>query len=259
MLNKRAVNIICISAILVLLVLRITGRYAVPVWMFLLPVLLCLPFYVWGAANIRSGFFIQTFCNADTAEKVVALSFDDGPHTELTPQILDVLATHKVPAAFFCIGKNIEGNNHLLQRIHADGHVIGNHTYSHDYWFDVYSRRKMEEDMEKMDSVTINATGLQPRLFRPPYGVTNPNLAGAIRSGNYLAIGWNIRSMDTVAQDADRLLQRVMNGLRPGAVILLHDTQEITAGILAQLIEGIHKKGYRFERIDKMLNVPAYV
>ncbi|CAL1520055.1 polysaccharide deacetylase family protein [Chitinophaga sp. MM2321] len=259
MLNSRAVNIIIICVIAVLLGIKLSGRYPVQLWMFLVPAVVSLPFYIRGAINIRSNFFIKTVCQAATTENVVALSFDDGPQTAYTPVILDILETHKVPAAFFCIGKNIADNTHLLQRIHAEGHVIGNHSYSHHFWFDMFGSKKMGTDMEQMDMLTINATGLQPRLFRPPYGVTNPNVARAVKAGGYLAIGWSIRSLDTVAKDENKLLHKIMDELHPGAVILLHDTCKITADILPQLITGIRAKGYRLERIDKMLNVPAYV
>ncbi|WP_212006399.1 polysaccharide deacetylase family protein [Chitinophaga sp. HK235] len=259
MLNNRAGNIIIITSIAVLLVIRLSGLYTVPLWWYAIPLLLLLPFYVRGAINIQSGFFIKTLCTASATENVVALTFDDGPASEHTPLILDILDEHEVKAAFFCIGKNIEGNTHLLKRIHEEGHVIGNHTYSHHFWFDMYSSRQMEADMEKMDTVTINATGLQPRLFRPPYGVTNPNLARAIKRNNYLPVGWSIRSMDTVATDEDKLLHKIMTELHPGAVILLHDTCSITASILPRLISAIRAEGYRLERMDKMLKVPAYV
>ncbi|WP_160713694.1 polysaccharide deacetylase family protein [Chitinophaga solisilvae] len=259
MLNNRTGNIIIIGSIAMLLALMLSGLYAVPWWSFAVPVLLLLPFYVRGAMNIRSDFFIKTICAADIREKIVALSFDDGPSEQYTSRVLDILKEQQVKAAFFCIGKNIEGNVHLLQRIHAEGHVIGNHTYSHHFWFDMYGSKSMGADMERMDTLTINATGLQPRLFRPPYGVTNPNLARAIKANNYLPVGWSIRSMDTVAKDENTLLQKILDQLHPGAVILLHDTMKITSDILPQLIAGIREKGYQLERMDKMLNVPAYV
>ena len=113
--------------------------------------------------------------------------------------------------------------------------------------------------MQQMDALTVDATGLYPRLFRPPYGVTNPNLARAVKAGNYLPVGWSIRSLDTVAKDETQLLNRILAQLKPGAVILLHDTGKITADILPQLIRGIREQGYQLERIDKMLKVRAYV
>ncbi|MGF6850673.1 peptidoglycan/xylan/chitin deacetylase (PgdA/CDA1 family) [Chitinophaga sp. W3I9] len=259
MLNNRIVNIIAVITLLVLLFLDKVMAYGISFWWYSLPVLIFLPVTVYGAMNIESGFFLKAFCEASTTERVVALTFDDGPQEAYTPQILDILYREQVPAAFFCIGKNIRGNEYLLKRIYEEGHVIGNHTYSHHFWFDMKLSGNMLKDMQEMDALTVNATGLHPRLFRPPYGVTNPNLARAVKAGNYLPVGWNIRSLDTVAKDETVLLHRIMQQLKPGAVILLHDTCKITADILPQLIRGIREKGYRLERIDKMLNVRAYV
>lgn len=259
MLNNRVVNIVAIVSLLVLLCLDKILAYDVSFWWYALPVLIFLPPTIHGAMNIGSGFFMKVICGAVTTEKVVALSFDDGPLPEYTPQILDILKEAEVPAAFFCIGKNISGNEHLLKRIYEEGHVIGNHTYSHHFWFDMKLPGDMLTDMQQMDALTVGATGLHPRLFRPPYGVTNPNLARAVKAGHYLPVGWNIRSLDTVAKDEAQLLNRILQQLKPGAVILLHDTCMITAGILPSLISAIRREGYRLERIDKMLNVRAYV
>ncbi|MCW3467530.1 polysaccharide deacetylase family protein [Chitinophaga nivalis] len=257
MLNYRVAYIVGIGWLMILVVLDVLSVYPVPLWMFFTPLLL-LPLFVWGAMNVRSGFYIKVLSRAATTEKVVALTFDDGPQPAHTPAILDMLQAHGVPAGFFCIGKHIVGNEHLLKRIHDEGHVIGNHTYSHHFWFDMYGSRRMRGDMGDMDNITQTVTGLRPRLFRPPYGVTNPNLAKAIQTGGYLPVGWNIRSLDTVATDKTALLHKIISQLQPGAVILLHDTCRITADILPQLIADIRAKGYRLERIDKMLNVSAY-
>ncbi|MFY0253889.1 polysaccharide deacetylase family protein [Chitinophaga sp. 30R24] len=259
MLNSRVVNTIAIICLLGLLFSHKVLAYDIPFWCYVLPVLFYLPFTIHGAIRIEAGYFMNTWCEVDTSEKVVALTFDDGPLPEYTPLVLDILQQENVPAAFFCIGKNIAGNEILLKRIYEEGHVIGNHTYSHHFWFDMKLSGKMLADMEEMDALTVNATGLTPRLFRPPYGVTNPNLARAVKAGNYLPIGWNIRSLDTIAKDEKQLLHRITSQLKPGAIILLHDTCKITANILPQLIGTIREKGYRIERIDKMLNVRAYV
>jgi peptidoglycan-N-acetylglucosamine deacetylase len=259
MLNNKVVNIVAIISLGVLLYLDKYLARDIPFWAYGLPLLIFLPLTIHGAMNIEAGFFMKVLCKADTTEKIVALSFDDGPQPDYTPHILDILQQEKVPAAFFCIGKNITGNEHLLKRIYEDGHVIGNHTYSHHFWFDMKLSGDMLTDMQQMDAMTVSATGLTPRLFRPPYGVTNPNLARAVKAGNYLPVGWNIRSLDTVAKDGHQLLNRILEQLKPGAVILLHDTCKITADILPQLIHGIRQQGYQLERIDKMLKVRAYV
>ncbi|QEH41403.1 polysaccharide deacetylase family protein [Chitinophaga sp. XS-30] len=213
---------------------------------------------IWGATRIGSNYFINVHTRAVITEKTVALSFDDGPVDDHTPQILDILQQHQVPAAFFCIGHRVKERPHLLQRIHAEGHLIGNHSYAHNFWFDIKSSRNMTEDLRKADEEIVSATGLRPRLFRPPYGVTNPNLAKAIRKGEYIPVGWSIRSLDTVIKEEEKLLGRVTRSIRPGDIFLFHDTSAATVNILPALIRHIREQGFTIRRIDHLLNVPAY-
>lgn len=231
---------------------------ALPWWVFLLLPIPYVAALVWGACNIGSNFYVPVVCAAATKEKVIAITFDDGPLLKYTPEILDILQEQQAPAAFFCIGNRIAGNEYLLRRIDAEGHVIGNHSFSHHFWFDMFGSGKMLAELKQMDDAVENVTGKRPGLFRPPYGVTNPNLAKAIRKGGYTSIGWNIRSLDTVAKDKDQLLERIKQGIKPGAVLLLHDSMEVTVQVLPALIQHLKKEGYRIERIDKLLNIPAY-
>ncbi len=227
-------------------------------WWFLIVMWVHLSVLFLGCIKIQWSFFMPVLCGAETDEKVVAITFDDGPNATYTAGILDTLKAHNVPAAFYCIGKNIAGNEALLQRVHSEGHVIGNHSFSHHFWFDMFGSRKMLADMQQMDDAVEQVAGVRPRMFRPPYGVMNPNLARAIKRGGYSPIGWNIRSLDTTAKDKQTLLLRITGQLRPGAIILLHDSMQITADILPQLIEEIKAKGYRIVRADELLNVKAY-
>ena len=116
----------------------------------------------------------------------------------------------------------------------------------------------MHADLAKMDKALQTATGLKPRLFRPPYGVTNPNLARAVRRGKYIPIGWNIRSLDTVNKSPTDLLQKVEKALRPGAIVLFHDTSASTATILGEFIDKARSGGYDIARLDKMCNLIPY-
>jgi peptidoglycan/xylan/chitin deacetylase (PgdA/CDA1 family) len=229
-----------------------------PWWFFLLLPAPYVAALVWGACNIGSDFYVPVVCAADTQEKKIAITFDDGPLEAYTPVILDILRQEQVAAAFFCIGDRIGGREALLRRIDAEGHVIGNHSFSHHFWFDMFGPAKMLTELQQMDTTVENITGKRPRLFRPPYGVTNPNLAKAIRRGAYTPIGWNIRSLDTVAKDKEELFSRIKKGIRPGAVLLMHDSMEVTAQVLPELIQHLKKEGYTIERIDKLLNIPAY-
>ena len=187
----------------------------------------------------------------------MALSFDDGPAGS-TSQVLDILKENKVEAAFFCIGKKIPGNEALIKRMAAEGHIIGNHSFSHHPLFDFFSSGRMLKDMTEMNQKVKDITGLSPRFFRPPYGVTNPNLKKAVMLGGFISIGWSIRSYDTVIKNQPRLLNKILSALKPGAILLLHDTSETTVAILPELLKGIQQKGFQILRLDKMANLNPY-
>ncbi|HMH32279.1 MAG TPA: polysaccharide deacetylase family protein, partial [Puia sp.] len=189
----------------------------------------------------------------------IAFSFDDGPADRYTESILKILKEHQVESAFFCIGKNIHGREQVLKQIHAEGHMIGNHSYTHGPLFDLLSPARMLADLQLMDQVMSEVLSLRPRLFRPPYGVTNPNLAQAIRKGGYVPVGWSIRSLDTVNRDEKRLFKKITGSLRPGAIILFHDTSQTTLAILPALIRYVKEKGYEITRLDKLLKLDPYV
>ncbi len=142
--------------------------------------------------------------------------------------------------------------------MNAEGHIIGNHSFSHHRFFDLFSANKMLGDLKQMSESCQTTTGNTPRFFRPPYGVTNPNLKKAIFRGGFISIGWSIRSFDTVTRNENRLLQKILGSLKPGAILLLHDTEEITVQILPRLLQGIRDKGYEIKRLDKLINLNPY-
>jgi peptidoglycan/xylan/chitin deacetylase (PgdA/CDA1 family) len=215
-------------------------------------------FLFYGSYFVSSNFFLKVTCSVKTTDKVIAISFDDGPALAYTPQILKLLNEQQVKAAFFCIGNRIADNEALLLQVYNEGHMIGNHSYSHHFWFDLFSSKKMSEDLKQMEIVMQKVTGLKPRLFRPPYGVTNPNLKKAIEENNYIPVGWNVRSMDTVITDETKLLNKVLNAIKPGAIVLFHDTSKTTLGILPAFIKHVNNKGYRIVRLDELLKINAY-
>ncbi|MBS1754354.1 MAG: polysaccharide deacetylase family protein [Ferruginibacter sp.] len=252
MLNFRNTNIFFIALLFVLIVLR------VPFYFYLLSIIIYSLIVFWGCINISAGFFIPVVCHANTSNKEIAISFDDGPAIEHTASVLDVLKNQNITATFFCIGNRIAGNENILRQIHNDGHIIGNHSYSHHFWFDLYSAKKMLKDMQQMDAELQRVIGVKPKLFRPPYGVTNPNVKKAIIKGGYTPVGWSLRSMDTVAKDENILLQKICAGIKPGAVFLFHDTCKITLDVLPRFIKEVKKMGYNIVPLDKMLALTAY-
>ncbi|NOT11840.1 MAG: polysaccharide deacetylase family protein [Methylococcaceae bacterium] len=231
--------------------------YGISAYAYLVLYLLYSVIFFYGVFNIEANFFTESICAKATTDKVCALSFDDGP-SDYTLEILQILKEQQIKAAFFCIGKNILAREGVFQQIHRQGHLIGNHSYCHHLLFDFFFSKPMLKDLKCMDAVVQNLIGLQPRLFRPPFGVTNPWLNKAIRLGNYISVGWSARSLDTMISDEEKLLKRAMNSLKPGAVYLFHDTNKTTLAILPGFIKQVIANDYKIVRLDDMLNLPAY-
>jgi peptidoglycan/xylan/chitin deacetylase (PgdA/CDA1 family) len=256
MLNFRNTNIFFIALLAILIGVHV--KFGLPILAYFLLLLAYSLIVFWGCYDVGSGFFIKIVCKTDTGRKEIAISFDDGPAENYTPKILEILDTENVKATFFCIGNRIAGNEAILKQVQAYGHIIGNHSYSHHFWFDMYSSKKMEDDLKQMDAVMERVTGLKPKLFRPPYGVTNPNLAKAIKNGGYTPVGWSVRSMDTVIKDGKKLLAKINEGIKPGAVFLFHDTSKTTLDVLPEFIQEVKKRGYNIIPLDKLLALQPY-
>lgn len=256
MLNFQNINIVFIGLLLVLIGLDV--QIGLPWYVYFIAFIIYSFIIFYGCYYVGSNFFIKVICAAKTDKKEIAISFDDGPAENYTRDILQLLEQEQVKATFFCIGHRIKGNEKILQQIIDDGHTIGNHSYSHHFWFDMFSSNKMLIDLKQMDAEVVRVTGRHPKLFRPPYGVTNPNLAKAINSGNYTPVGWSVRSLDTVIKDKGKLLERISQSINPGAVFLFHDTSETTVQVLPDFFKEVKKKGYEIIPLDKLLHLKAY-
>lgn len=256
MLNFRNTNIFFISLLTVLI--GVDTSHSLPVYIYPLLVVFYSMVIFYGCYYVGSNFFIKIICSAATDKKEIAISFDDGPVVSHTPEILRLLQQEDIKATFFFIGNRIAGNENILTQIKEDGHIIGNHSYSHHFWFDMFSSKKMLQDMKAMDDELKRVTGLQPRLFRPPYGVTNPNLKKAIINGNYIPVGWSVRSMDTVIKEEEKLLEKINRSIKPGAVFLFHDTSKTTLNVLPAFIKEVKNRGYNIIPLDKLLHLNPY-
>lgn len=211
-------------------------------WYLEIWILLFLIIQFCGAYFIGLNFHLNSINNLSTTSKNVMLTFDDGPHLN-TVKVLEVLKRHDVKALFFIIGKNIQGNESILKQIIAEGHEIGNHSFSHHNWIDIWSAKKVTEDFTACQKL-IEIYQPQSKLFRPPYGVTNPNIARAVKTLELQSIGWNVRSYDTSIKVIEKIKQRVLSKLKPGAIILLHDRLDFMPELLEILIPAIKEKGY---------------
>ncbi|MFO7938949.1 MAG: polysaccharide deacetylase family protein [Bacteroidales bacterium] len=217
--------------------------------LFLLAVTLVV--LVWGASNVCSQLFLKVVCKGKTHQRHIALTFDDGP-SKYTGKILAILEKHKVQATFFVIGKHAAQAPEWVKQIQNQGHTLGNHTYSHSYFFDFWSSRKMAADMAKANNMITKITGTTPQFFRPPYGVTNPPLALAVKKSNLTPIGWSLRSLDTI-KTARKLQEKLLSKVGPGKIILLHDTMPTTANILDEFLTEMKKQNYKVVPLSELL------
>lgn len=212
----------------------------------------------YGAVRVSSQFFVPIRCEGPAGSGAIAVTFDDGPLPGKTEEILGILKEHHAPTAFFCIGHRVEKNPELVRQIHAEGHIIGNHSYSHSGTFDLQSTQKIAGELSAADDAVHRILGLKPHFFRPPYGITNPSLARAVRRGGYVTIGWSVRSFDTIIKDKAKLFNRVTRNLKAGDIVLFHDYCDSTIAMLPDFLNHVAKVGLKVVRVDEMLGEKAY-
>ncbi len=226
------------------------------VWAIIIVILLVAGNLFWASVRVDSGLYVRMLCRAKTIRRVVALTFDDGPHPERTPRVLDVLRTHGVQATFFVTGKNAEAHPEIIRRMIAEGHLVGNHTFSHSGNFPWMSEAKMKEEIHWCDVVLEKITGRRPTLFRPPFGVSNPTLAKALRWDFRTIVGWDIRSLDTIERwSREKVFERVRRRLRPGSVVLLHDDRADGDTLVEMILNHLEQNDYKVERFDKLFGL----
>lgn len=212
-----------------------------------------LSFLVWACSSIDSGVWLKAQCRDLHPGKVV-LTFDDGPDPEVTPRVLDVLDSYGVKAYFFVTGSKAEKHPELIRLILSRGHIVGNHTYTHSPLFPLSGKACIEDDIRACDSVIEMAATPEPRLFRPPFGVTNPDIAKILRHTGHKVIGWDVRSFDTVhlkdslsPSEVDSAIEKCVGKIllkaRPGSIILLHDRLSNAPALLSRLIPALRRSG----------------
>jgi len=236
----------------------ITNHYLhMSIWLYICIIIALTGFLAYGSMSISSNYYCRVLCHVKTDEKKIAVTFDDGPDNAVTPVILEILKRHNIRAAFFAIGQKAEENPGLIRKIDIEGHVIGSHSYTHHFWFDLFGSKKMITDLQKTESVLNQILNKKIRMFRPPYGVTNPPLARVLKKMKYHIIGWSLRSKDTVLQ-RDRLFERLTKRVKPGDIIIFHDTKENTPAVLDKFIIFAKENNFSFERADRLLKIEPY-
>ncbi len=243
----------------IMVIIAIVVLFNLQLWyLLLLPIIAYNLILIYGSISIQSNFFVPSISYSKIEKKQVALTFDDGPKQGKTDLILNILKKNNIEAAFFCIGNNIKQNPELLKKLDLNGHIIGNHSFNHHFFFDLLSEEKMILELKQTHKIIKEQIDKDVLLFRPPYGVTNPNLANAISKLQYQSIGWSLRTMDTSTKLEQKLVSKIESNLKSGDIILLHDTVELTVMSLQKIIDVIKNKGFEIIRLDKLLNIKAY-
>lgn len=208
-----------------------------------------LAFMVYASSTLSAQVYMPSLTRLETQEQVVCLTYDDGPSGENTDSLLGVLRRHGVKATFFCIGAQALLHREQLQEMVRDGHNLGIHSFGHKWYFPLQSSRRIGDELLAAQRALEVAVGTRSKGFRPPFGVSNPMIARAVSRMGLCAVGWTIRSFDTVQRPPAWIVARVVKRLRPGAIILLHDRLPQAAQITELLIEALHARGYRIEQL----------
>ena len=183
--------------------------------------------HAWGVVNPRSSLYMPVWWRLPAPCTGVALTFDDGPHPERTPAVLDLLAQHGQRATFFVIGENVRRYPALVRRIVAEGHALGLHSDSHSWMFNCWPPGRVQRDLERCGAAIADATGRPaPVLFRPPVGLKNPMVGFVTGRMKLRTVTWSCRGLDTGSSSVDQVTQRILKGLRPRAILTLHDGAE---------------------------------
>lgn len=186
----------------------------------------------------------------------IALTFDDGPMPQMTSRVLDVLKKNKVKATFFVVGKQVEQNPNLLIQIVHDGHSVGNHSWSHQYF--QYSTSAAQSEIDKTSTLVYNLTGVKISLFRPPAGILTNGLVSYANQKNYATVMWSVDAKDWryYRNSPQALIDSVLQEARPGGIILLHDgggDRSTTIEALPKIITELKKRGYDFVTVPELL------
>lgn len=207
------------------------------------------------ALNRQLTFYQYSLCtlaasNQNTAEAMrIALTFDDGPHPYYTQQLLDGLKQRGVNATFFVTGEHAEQNPDIIRRMHDEGHLIGNHTYSH-IQLTKSNREKFRQELIQTNEILQNITGEEVIYVRPPYGIWDKKLEGEL---NMFPVLWNIDPLDWCSSDTACIAQTVINNAKESSVILMHDYYKTSVDAALIIVDELKAQGYEFVTVDKLL------
>ena len=194
-------------------------------------------------------------CSGGTDKPRVALTFDDGPHPRYTPEILDILKEYDVSATFFSVGSNAENYPHLIERICAEGHELGNHTHNH-FHVAKLSAQQLCSDIESCQRVLERISGTQVHLFRPPEGVCTQDVKSYCEENGMTIVLWSVDTRDWAHTSVREICENVKSNVKDGSIILMHDfigKNSPTPTALRRILPMLQELGYEFVTVSTLL------
>lgn len=196
---------------------------------------------------------------AATSRNEIALTIDDGPDPEVTPQVLDLLDHYHAKATFFCIGNRAAQHPELCREIVRRGHAIENHSQHHKHYFSLLGTGGFTREIQAAQDTLFSVTGVHPKFFRAPAGLRNPFLQPVLSRLGLRLASWTVRGFDTQVKDAKKVKSRLLSGLRPGAILLMHDgnaarTKEnipVILAVLPFLLDAANKANLHFVTLQE--------
>lgn len=211
----------------------------------------------------RFGFFLPITSKGRPGREAIALTFDDGPSPDSTPQLLHLLARHGFRATFFVTGDRAARHPQLLKDILADGHTIGNHSYSHDSLLMIRSSRRLYREIARAQEV-LRGEGIRTFVFRPPVGITNPRLKAVMRELGLTVVNFSCRIFDGGNKRIQGLSARILSRLKPGDLVVLHDTRPTDTELarcwlqeLDLLFQGLKAREMKVLPLEEMIGFPV--
>jgi peptidoglycan/xylan/chitin deacetylase (PgdA/CDA1 family) len=199
-----------------------------------------------------------TITRIATRQPLVALTFDDGPHPSLTPQLLDLLKVNGIRATFFPIGNRVARYPQLVARMAAEGHEIGNHTWSHPSLMG-YSDGAVLQQIDRANEAVRAATGLTPVTMRPPYGNFYPRQRLMLHQARGLpTVLWSVDPEDWRRPGSAVVANHIVSRSHPGDVVLAHDIHAATVRAMPATLAGLHARGFRFVTVSELIGWPRW-
>lgn len=187
----------------------------------------------------------------------IAMTYDDGPHPTNTPRLLDILRQRNIKATFYVIGKNVDMHPQLTRRIVAEGHEIGNHTYTHRNLKTLTDEQVISE-MTRTREAIARATGVQPRTMRPPYGALYQQQREMIMNRlGYPTIMWAVDPRDWQRPGVSVVRDRILEQTTNGAIVLAHDLHAPTVDAMPSTLDGLLNRGFKFVTVSQLLALKA--